>query len=54
MWLFIVFEWSGRLLLSIVKPFETVGTAPGAIGNVIIPVLALILLIVSLKTNEET
>ena len=53
MWLFIVFEWSGRLLLGFFKPFETVGTAPGAIGNAIIPVLALILLVLSLKTNEE-
>jgi len=52
MWLFILFEWSGRLLLGFVKPFETVSTAPGAVGNVIIPVLALIMLMLSLREQR--
>ena len=30
MWLFILFEWTGRLLLGFFKPFETAGTAPGS------------------------
>jgi hypothetical protein len=34
---FHLFEWTGRLLVGFAKPFETVGTAPGAIGN--LPVL---------------
>jgi len=25
MWLFIVFEWTGRLMLGFIKPFETIG-----------------------------
>jgi len=49
MWLFILFEWIGRLLLGFYKPFETVGTAPGAIGNLIIPILALIMLVLALR-----
>ncbi|NIR93926.1 MAG: hypothetical protein GWO08_09670 [Gammaproteobacteria bacterium] len=53
MWLFILFEWTGRLLLGFYKPFETVGTAPGAIGNMIIPVVALVMLVLSLMTRQE-
>ena len=48
MWLFILIEWAGRLLLGFYKPLETVGQAPGGIGNMIIPVLALIMLMLSL------
>jgi len=48
MWLFILSEWTGRLLLGAVKPFETVGTAPGAVGNLVIPLLALAMLVLSL------
>jgi len=54
MWLFVFFEYGGRLLLGIYKPFETSGTAPGAIGNIIFPFLALIMLILSLKERKES
>jgi hypothetical protein len=54
MWLFIVFEWLGRLLLSLYKPFETAGTAPGGIGNMIIPVLALLMLMLSLRDHPPS
>ena len=54
MCLFIFFEWTSRLLLGFYKPFETVGTAPGAIGNMIIPVVALVMLVLSLMTKQET
>jgi len=53
MWAFIFFEWTGRLLLGFYKPFETTGTAPGAIGNRIFPLLALLILILSLCTNQD-
>ena len=53
MWLFIFFEWTGRLLIGLMKPFETIGTAPGAIGNLIFPVLALVMLIFSLRENSK-
>lgn len=49
MWLFIAFEWSGRLLLGAVKPFETAGTAPGAVGNLVFPLVALVMLALSLR-----
>jgi hypothetical protein len=54
MWLFILVEYSGRLLLGFIKPFETVGTAPGAIGNLIIPILALIMLILSIVPRKKS
>jgi hypothetical protein len=48
MWLFILFEYGGRLLLGFYKPFATVGQVPGGIGNIVFPVLALIMLMLSL------
>jgi hypothetical protein len=54
MWLFVLFEYGGRLLLGIYKPFETSRTAPGAIGNMIFSFLALIMLILSLKERNES
>jgi hypothetical protein len=53
MWFFLLFEYSGRLLLGVYKPFETSGTAPGAIGNIIIPLLSLIMLILSLNKKKD-
>ena len=52
MWLFILIEYSGRLLLAFVKPFETAGTAPGAIGNYIFIPLALFMLLLSLREKD--
>ena len=53
MWLFILFEWTGRLLLGWVKPFETAGTAPGAIGNLVIPPIALTMFVLSLRKQRN-
>jgi hypothetical protein len=53
MWLFIAFEWTGRLLLGFVKPFETTGTAPGAIGNLVIPLIALIMFVFALRKQKS-
>lgn len=54
MWLFIFFEYSGRLLLGFYKPFETVGQAPGGIGNKVIPMLAVIMLLLSFRKPKHT
>lgn len=48
MWAFLLFEWTGRLLLGFYKPFETAGQAPGGIGNFVFPVLASIMLALAL------
>ena len=52
MWLFILIEYSGRLLLTLAKPFEIVGTSPGAIGNYIFIPLALLMLVLSLGRRK--
>lgn len=53
MWVFVLFEYVGRFLLGAFKPFETSGTAPGSIGNMIIPFLALFMLMLSLKERKK-
>ena len=53
MWLFIFVEWMGRLLLGFYKPFETASTAPGAIGNLIFPVVALVMLELSVRERNS-
>jgi hypothetical protein len=53
MWLFVLFEWTGRLLTGFFKPFETTGTAPGAIGNLVIPLIALIMFASSLRKQRN-
>lgn len=54
MWLFIFIEWVGRYMLeSFYKPIETVGTAPGAIGNMIFPVISLVMLMLALQGQKK-
>jgi hypothetical protein len=53
MYLFILFEYTGRLLLTFAKPIVTHRTAPGAIGNYILIPLALLMLILSLKETKN-
>ncbi len=52
MYLFIVVEYAGRLLLALAKPIVTDGTAPGAIGNFVLIPLALLMLVLSLREKE--
>jgi len=49
MYLLILVEYFMRIVLGILKPIETTGTAPGAIGNFIIVPLAVIMLFLSLR-----
>ncbi len=53
MYLFILVEYTGRLLLTFAKPFKTNGTAPGAIGNYVLIPLALVMLILSLQERSK-
>lgn len=53
MWLFILIEYSGRLVLAFARPFETAGTAPGAIGNLIFVPLALLMLALSSRGSQN-
>jgi hypothetical protein len=49
MYLLIIVEYAMRIVLGILKPIETTGTAPGAVGNFIIVPLAVIMLFLSLR-----
>jgi hypothetical protein len=56
MYLIIVIEYAGRIAMGLLKPIETVGTAPGGIVNIIFIPLAAILLVFSImkpKTEGE-
>ena len=52
MYLLLILEYGGRLLLTFIKPFETTGTAPGAIGNYILLPLSFLLFLFSLKKKR--
>lgn len=47
-----VAEWTGRLLIGLGKPIETVGTAPGAVGNLVFPLLGIAMLVLSLQDRR--
>ena len=53
MYLFILFEYVMRLILGVLKPIETTGTAPGAIINFIFPPLVIILFLLSLNKRQS-
>lgn len=53
MWSFVLVEWTGWLLLGLYKPIDTAGTAPGAIGNVIFPAVASVMLVLSLCRQKH-
>jgi hypothetical protein len=53
MYLFILVEYTGRLLLALAKPIDTEGTAPGAIGNYVLIPLALLMLVLSLREKKN-
>lgn len=54
MWLSLFMEWIGRGLIGQFKPIETLATAPGQIGNLFIPILALVMLILSLIPPKKS
>ena len=54
MWLILLMEWIGRGWIGQFKPVETIETAPGQIGNLVIPIIALVMLILSLVPPKKT
>jgi len=53
MYLFLVLEYSTRLLLSLYKPFELEGQAPGGIGNYVLVPLFIVMFVLSLRNNQQ-
>jgi len=53
MWLLLLVEWAGRGLIGQFKPVETLATAPGQAGNLIVPVIALVMFVLSLVPHGK-
>lgn len=51
MYLLIIVEYGMRIVLGVIKPIETTGTAPGAIGNFIIVPLAVVMFFMSFRNR---
>lgn len=52
MYLMLIIEWAGRLVLGMYKPIETVGQAPGGVGNMVLPFVCLIMFFLSIKKQK--
>jgi hypothetical protein len=53
MYMLIIAEYSGRIIIGFIKPLEVTHTPPGAIGNYIIVPLAILMLILSLRRPKK-
>lgn len=53
MYLLLILEYAGRLLLTFFKPIHTIDTAPGVIGNYIMIPLSILLFLLSLKEKKQ-
>lgn len=53
MYVLLIIEYIMRMVIGIMKPIVTIGTAPGAIGNYIFVPLTILMLILSLMKNKK-
>ncbi len=53
MYLSLVVEWGGRFIIRLFKSIETVGQAPGGVGNYILPILCLIMFVLSVNESKK-
>jgi len=53
MYVLLIIEYGMRIILGMLKPIDTVGTAPGGIGNFLIVPLAILMLILSLLKPKQ-
>lgn len=53
LWLVLLIEWTGRGLVGQFKSIETISTAPGQMGNIVIPIIALAMLALSLWPEKK-
>ena len=53
MYVLLIFEYIVRIVIGIMKPITTAGTAPGVIGNYILIPLCIIMLVLSLIKNKK-
>lgn len=48
----LIIEYTMRIMIGVMKPIETVGTAPGGVANYVIVPVALLMFIMSLRQSE--
>ena len=53
MYVLLIAEYIMRIVIGMMKPIETVGTAPGGVGNWIIVPLCITMLLLSLSKNKK-
>ena len=53
MYLLLIIEYVMRIVLGVMKPIQTTGTAPGAIGNLIIVPIGIVMLVLSLRESGK-
>lgn len=53
LYLMLVVEWAARFLISLFKPIETVGQAPGGIGNMVLPLVCLVMFFLSVRERDN-
>ena len=53
MYILMIFEYLGRMMIGSVKPMPQVGTAPGGVINLPFVILALVMLVLSLKEPSK-
>jgi len=54
MWVLVLMEYSMRIVIGQFKPIPTVGTAPGAMGNVPFVILAVIMLLIGYRSFAQS
>ncbi len=54
MYLSLILEYGGRFGLSFYKSIETMGQAPGGVGNMVLPFLCLIMFFLSIRKSKNT
>ena len=52
MYLLVILEYAGRFAIGMVKPVATVGTAPGAGANLVLPFVGLVGLVLALRRRD--
>lgn len=53
MYILLIVEYALRIVISVIKPIETTGTAPGAVGNFILIPLCVIMLVLSMIKSKK-
>lgn len=53
MYLSLIVEYGGRLCLSFYKTIETTGQAPGGVGNMVLPIVCLLMFFLSIRYEVQ-